>query len=153
TRTLTRTITPTFTTTRTPTITNTPAVSNTPCPNSNYTTSTTTGASILPGTTDVGVHCDECTGTVNFPFPVQFYSSSYTSANVSSNGSLQFTVNDSIFGTSCPLPWPGPGAAIFLYQEDLRTDGAGDGIFTAVYGTAPNRQFVIEWRTSYYNRA
>ena len=40
-----------------------------------------------------------------------------------------------------------------LYQDDLHTGNAGEGIFTAVLGTAPNRQFVIEWRTHYFGRS
>src|SRR5205807_7544266 len=38
----------------------------------------------------------------------------------------------------------------FPYWDDLRTDGAGGGIFTSVTGIAPNRIFNIEWRACYY---
>jgi hypothetical protein len=40
-------------------------------------------------------------------------------------------------------------AAIFAYQTDRRTDRPNDGIFTLVTGSAPNRVFNIEWRTTY----
>ena len=45
----------------------------------NYVTTTQTGQSIVPGTTDVGNHCDDCPTFVNFPFPVSVYGASYTS--------------------------------------------------------------------------
>ena len=41
---------------------------------------------------------------------------------------------------------------IFAYQTDLRTDDPNGGIFTSVTGTAPNRVFNIEWRTTYFDR-
>ena len=51
--------------------------------------------------------------------------------------------------------------AIFPYQDDLRTDnlsftgcnvfpGATCGIFTSTTGTAPNRQFNVEWRAVHF---
>ena len=49
--------------------------------------------------------------------------------------------------------------AIFPYQDDLRTDanpgcsgfpGGNCGVFTSVTGTAPNRQFNIEWRAVHF---
>jgi len=76
----------------------------------------------------------------------------YTQAYVNSNGSLLFTGNQAYSGTSCPLPDPNLGAAILPYQDDLRTDGPNDGVFTLLTGTAPNRVFNIEWRTSYSGR-
>jgi len=55
----------------------------------NYLTTMQTGQSIVPGTTDVGNHCDDCATLVNFPFPVSVYGDSYTSGYVTDNGSLQ----------------------------------------------------------------
>jgi len=71
---------------------------------------------------------------------------------VSSNGNLQFVGNEPYLGTSCPLPNNCLNAVIFAYQTDLRTDGPGGGIFTLVTGSAPNRVFNIEWRTTYTGR-
>ena len=159
--------TPTITPTpsATPTLTPTPTPSETPCPCETptptptptpniccqYLTTSRTGA-ILPGTVDIGNHCDNCLTLVTFPFPVQFYDVTITQAYVNSNGSLEFTGNAAAFGMSCPLPAYCLDAAILVYQDDLRTDGPGDGVFTSVSGTAPNRVFNIEWRTSYFDR-
>src|SRR4029077_14862095 len=45
--------------------------------------------------------------------------------------------------------------ALFPYYDDLRTDDLvacpDCGIFTQTLGTAPNRQFVIRWKTTYFN--
>ncbi len=109
------------------------------------------GALIDPGTTDLGNQCDDCTTPVALPFPVTLYGTAYSSAIVSSNGVLQFTTNSGDYGNNC-LPVPGTlGVAICAHWDDLLTDGAGNGIFTSVRGTAPNRVFNIEWRARYYS--
>lgn len=109
------------------------------------------GAAIDPGTTDIGNHCDDCMTAVALPFPVTLYGAAYTSCNVSSNGTLQFTANNAEYGNNC-LPQAGVlGVAICPQWDDLRTDGTNQGIFTSIRGTAPNRVFNIEWRSSYYS--
>ena len=45
---------------------------------------------------------------------------------------------------------------LFPYYADLVTDESVGpcpdcGIFTQTLGTAPNRQFVIRWKTNYFN--
>src|SRR5205823_12596271 len=58
----------------------------------NYVVTTTSGASIVPGTTDIGNHCDDCvTSGVSIPFAFTFYDHTFTSVNISSNGNLQFS--------------------------------------------------------------
>ena len=135
---------PTATATATPT----PTPLQTCC---QYVTSSGTGI-IVAGIIDTGNHCDNCLTQITFPFPVQFYNEIFTEAYVSSNGNLQFTGNEPYLGTSCPLPISCLNAAILAYQDDLRTDGPGGGIFTLVTGTTPNRVFNIEWRTTYNGR-
>jgi hypothetical protein len=116
-----------------------------------YITSSGTG-SIVSALIDTGNHCDNCLTQITFPFPVTFYNSTFTQAYVSSNGNLQFVGNEPYLGTSCPLPNNCLNAVIFAYQTDLRTDDPNDGIFTSVTGSAPNRVFNIEWRTTYFDR-
>jgi hypothetical protein len=119
---------------------------------SDYITSTSTDT-IVPGDTDTGNHCDDCTTAITLPFPVSLYGTSYTTANVSSNGNLQFDTSATDFGSFCSYPNPTFGASIFAYQDDLQTDigltgcttwANGCGVFTATTGTAPNRTFYIE---------
>ena len=124
-----------------------PSVVCNPCPP--YTTTTGAGV-IVPGTTDIGNHCDDCPTAITLPFPFTFYGTTYTAANASSNGSLDLIGSASPFGTSCPLPDARIDRSILPFQGDLYTVNAGYGIFTSVTGTAPNRDFNIEWRAQYF---
>ena len=117
-----------------------------------------TGA-IVPGTTDTGNHVDDGDTPVTLPFPYTLYNQTFSSVNVDSNGRLDFvTQNDPGGYTNECLPaTPNLGPydyTIFAHWDDQRTDnfsGTGEGIFTSVSGTAPNRIFNIEWRTEYYD--
>jgi hypothetical protein len=83
--------------------------------------------------------------------------------NVASNGSLDLVGTQAPFTHGCQvLPSTLFTTAILPYQDDLRTDnlswagcnafpGATCGIFTSVTGTAPNRQFHIEWRATHFS--
>ncbi|MFL5733934.1 MAG: dockerin type I domain-containing protein [Chloroflexia bacterium] len=151
------TITPTST--RTPTITRTPINTRTPTrtpvpiatcgPDSNYAVTVSSGG-IVPGTTDIGNHCDECLTVITLPFAYNLYGQPFTTASVSPNGSLQFLSNYELGYNFC-LPNAAFSYAILPFLADLRTDYyTENGIFTSVSGTAPNRIFNIEWRTSFY---
>jgi hypothetical protein len=108
----------------------------------------------VPGTTDIGNHCNGCNTAITFPFPVSLYGTSFTTANVSSNGNIQFETDEVYGNTSCPLPDMFLlGGSIMPYQGAGRTSNAGEGIFTLLSGTAPNRVFNIEWRTHYSGTA
>jgi hypothetical protein len=142
----------------------TPTPAGTPSPTPTclcqYETTTGTGT-IVAGTTDTGNHCDDCTTTISAPFPVSLYGTSSTSIVVSSNGNLQFGGNSPENRTFCPLPICLLDGAILAYYGDLRTDQVADcvtfasgcGVFTSVTGTAPNRQFNIEWRAAYFGQS
>ncbi len=118
------------------------------CPTFSLTSSG--GASIVPGATDIGIHCDDCVVNVPLPFPVSLYGTSYSAANVSSNGTVQFATSSDSYANGC-LPQAALGVAICPYWDDLLTNGTGDGVFTSVSGSAPNRAFNIEWRARYYS--
>ena len=61
-----------------------------------YTIQTQTGQSIVPGTTDIGNHCDDCVTHVTLPFQVPVYGAPYSSAYVSSNGNIQFLTDNGV---------------------------------------------------------
>jgi hypothetical protein len=124
------------------------------CPPCGFYGIATTSGSIAPATADIGNHCDDCTTTVALPFPVHVYGMVYNSANVSSNGTVQFVSNISPPANTC-LPSASHDTTIFAYWDDLRTDAQPGcsayvppvcGVFTSVTGAAPNRFFDIEWR-------
>lgn len=114
-----------------------------------YVVTTSTGASIVPGATDIGNHCDDCGTGITLPFPVKFYDQTFTTATVYSNGNLYFTSGE----TCCTVCVPNSSANNLISPSwtDLYTAdaGSGQGIFTSVSGTAPNRIFNIEWRTQH----
>jgi hypothetical protein len=128
------------------------------CPPQNHYDIQQIGGSIVPGTTDTGNHVDDGTTPITLPFSYTIYDQTFTSANVDSNGTLQFVSPVSIFTNTC-LPDTSRTYLIFPYWDDQRTDaqsgcsvfpGGTCGIFTSVSGTAPDRIFNIEWRTVYF---
>ena len=109
-----------------------------------YTASVGSG-SIDRGTTDIGNHSDSTLTTISLPFTFFFYGTPYCTARVSPDGILQFGSSASTGSVTC-----GPANyndVIFAYENDQTTTAAGDGIFTSITGTAPNRIFNIEWKT------
>ena len=116
--------------------------------------STTTGYSAPTATqpfmdiaatgTPVALTGDDTHAAINLPFAFPFYNTGYTSASLSSNGLLSFTdtVDDSA-PTGLPASAP-PNAVIAPFWADLVLDGSSS-VVTATTGTAPNRQFTIEW--------
>ena len=106
----------------------------------NYTVTTSTGASIVSGTTDIGNHCDDCTTGITLPFPVILYDQVFTSANVGSNGNLQFNSSSTRFSNGC-LPDGSFSYTIFPFWDDLYNfdSVSGQGVFTSVSGSALRR--------------
>lgn len=115
----------------------------------NYVITSSTG-SIVPGTTDIGNHCDDCVTPVSLPFPVRLYGSTFSTVNLSSNGNAQFSSSSTEYSNIC-LPVGTFNNAVFAHWDDLMTSiNAGDGIFTSVSGATPDRIFNIEWRATYF---
>jgi subtilisin family serine protease len=88
---------------------------------------------------------DDVQTTINLPFPVPFYGTNYTSASVTTNGSVAFGAA-SATQTNVAIPSTGaPNAALYPLWDDWFVDAAS-GVYTGVTGVSPNRHFVIEWR-------
>ena len=109
----------------------------------------------MPGTTDTGNHCDDCSTVISLPFAVSIYGTNYTSAAVGSNGHFTFGTVSNAFALSC-MPVSLATDAMGPYWRDQRTDNVGGcttcGIFTSTTGTAPNRVFHVEYRTIYFGQ-
>jgi len=128
----------------------------TPVPGTCFNYTATAGtAALIPGTTDIGNHCDDCATTVQLPFTVTVYDRVFSQVYASSNGSAIFGVASPSLYNAC-LPDRNLQYAVVAAQDDECTAGCGGGacatcgIFTAVTGSAPNRQFIMEWRTIRY---
>ncbi len=144
---------PTFTPTATSTSTNTPTPVPTCGVGSDYVITSGAGA-IVPGTTDIGNHCNSCITVLTLPFTYNFYGLPFNTANISSKGTMQFISASTAFSNVC-LPTNSFNYALMPYWDDLRTDSAltstiPSGIFTSVSGSAPNRVFNVEWRACIY---
>jgi len=131
------------------------------CPPRQYTITPGTDT-LIPGGADIGSHCDDCVTQVNLPFPVNIYGVPISLAYAGSNGTLQFTSTPNIkpfFFDQCVPVNPDQGGpflnTLFPYYDDLRTDELGTcpdcGIFTQTLGSPPNQQFVIRYKTTYFN--
>ncbi|HTD88047.1 MAG TPA: hypothetical protein VK850_15845, partial [Candidatus Binatia bacterium] len=133
---------------------NSHAYANDNCMPNDYTITTGSGF-IVYGITDTGNHCDDCITAIALPFPVTFYDQTFFSVGISSNGNLQFTgVNELDFANACP-PTATVIDLIAPYWQDLHDENTanGQGVFTSVSGTAPNRIFNIEFRENLFGVA
>ena len=100
----------------------------------------------ITGGTDIGSSCDDCTVPLAIGFPFAFYGTTFTSMNVSSNGNIQFDTSSSSFG-NVALPTSTFGRTIAPFWDDLQTNCTSvDAIFTAMFGQAPTRSRVVQWR-------
>src|SRR5262249_55654517 len=122
---------------------------------------------IVPGTTDTGNHCDDCSTFVSLPFSFTLYDQTYNGVYVDSNGRLDFVctaghtsdwVSQCLPATDavvCPYTY-----TVFASWTDQCTDNTpgncggdnctGCGIFTSVEGSPGSQIFHIEWRTVLY---
>jgi subtilisin family serine protease len=95
---------------------------------------------------------------VTLPFAFSFYTGTYTTMNVSTNGYITFKdLNYARMWANMGIPNPGPAAdsvnyrypnnGIYPYWDDMSVEPRTYGdVYTGVSGSAPNRIFVVEWR-------
>lgn len=85
---------------------------------------------------------------VPLPFPVWFYGQVYEAAYVDVNGLVTFVAPDWSSTTPSAIPSPythgASNAAVYAFWDDLVVDSTAS-VRTGLVGTAPERQFVIEW--------
>ena len=95
------------------------------------------------GDTDIGNHCIDCTTTITLPFSFRLYDRTFTSANVSSNGNLQFVSNDPSPDNVC-LPYAPFEYAILPHWDQLYTFRPGKGIHINQWKrTQPHLQYRV----------
>lgn len=111
--------------------------------------------SILAGTDDGGA-------LLTLPFSFQFYGQSYTMLCVSSNGIAYFVSGNSTFCgssaqtvdfantdlSSTAVPGDLPAVAPLWTDLTFAPNGAG-AVYYQTAGTAPNRQFIVEWYNAF----
>jgi hypothetical protein len=92
---------------------------------------------------------DDAYTPVTLPVPITHYGQMYSTGWVDTNGLLTFVDPGEPSPDAWPIPFPrGPGepdVAVYPFWHDWVVDGDAS-VRTATRGTAPNRQFVVEWR-------
>ncbi|NOT47774.1 MAG: hypothetical protein HOP17_08485, partial [Acidobacteria bacterium] len=120
----------------------------------NYNFTSAAGTIPAGGTLVGGSQGDDV--AVAIPLPASFASTVYgvpvTSLSASTNGVLAVNTAAGTAFTNAALPSTfGANPALLPYWDDLNssaTNVLNGGIFTNTTGSAPNRQFFIEWRTN-----
>ena len=119
------------------------------CPN--YIVTTENGQTITPGVPTSGATATTAGHASRSRSRCTSTASRTRAPTSSSNGNIQFDSADVSWTNEClPTSIAPMQATFFPYWDDQRTDGTGEGIFTTITGSAPNRVFYIEWRTEYF---
>jgi N-acetylneuraminic acid mutarotase len=107
----------------------------------------------IEGDTSLGLSGDDSSVQVSLPFGFSLYGQTYNTAFVATNGFLNFLAPDATFVNGSIPSQTAPNGAIYPFWDDLFMDGSSTA-WTKLIGSAPDRQFVIEWRnvTFFSNR-
>jgi hypothetical protein len=112
-------------------------------------TTTTGPRAFLPAGDPLALSGDDASTAVSLPFPVSLYGQSYPTAWVDTNGVVTFEEPDGSSWNVSPIPSAAaantPNAAVYPFWSDLIVDSQAS-VLTGTVGTAPDRQFVVEWR-------
>jgi len=93
--------------------------------------------------TPLDLYSDDSVG-VTMDFPFTFYDVSSNQITIGNNGGIVFGTEDgAVFSFTSALPDASLGAAILPYWTNIAADSGN--VYYATLGTAPDRQFVVEW--------
>jgi subtilisin family serine protease len=101
----------------------------------------------VQGDTPLNLSGDDASTQVALPFPFFFYGKNYTNAFVATNGHLNFLAANTAFSNVAIPSTQAPNAAIYPFWDDLLIDSSAQ-VLTKTSGTAPNREFLVEWRNA-----
>jgi hypothetical protein len=103
----------------------------------------------VPASTVLSLTGDDTFTSVTLPFAMPFYGGSYSTAWIDTNGVLTFAAPNGSSWNAGAIPSAAaankPNLAIYPFWEDLIVDSSAS-VRTQTIGSAPNRQFVVEWR-------
>jgi hypothetical protein len=103
------------------------------CPVSNFIDISATGTNL--NTTD------DSEAGVSLPFPFLYQGSLINDITVGNNGGIILGTSSGQVGYSMVA-----GKGLYIYAQDMNTPYTTGGVFYKVIGTAPNRQFIVEWK-------
>lgn len=125
----------------------------------NYDGVNTTGGTIPAGGVVVaGSTADDAAVAITLPagWSSTVYGTPVTTLSASTNGAMTVNGTAPTAFTNTALPAAGAGIGLFPSWDDYDMDPAdtiGGGIYTNTIGTAPNRQFYVEWRATHFAEA
>jgi hypothetical protein len=103
------------------------------CPVSNFIDISATGTNL--NTTD------DSEAGVSLPFPFLYQGSLINDITVGNNGGIVLGTLAGAVGYTMVA-----GKGLYPYVQDMNTPYTTGGVFYKVIGTAPNRQFIVEWK-------
>ncbi|MBI5016377.1 MAG: hypothetical protein HZB55_12930 [Deltaproteobacteria bacterium] len=92
--------------------------------------------------TNTGLTCDDCAGTYPIGFTFTYNGNAYTTVGVSSNGLLTFGTTDATYTNNGIPSTSTPNNFLAPFWDDLYYGS----IYYQTIGTAPNRQFVVQYK-------
>lgn len=100
------------------------------------------GFTDISGTGTLNVLGDDAEVGVALPFPFTFQGTSYTDITIGNNGAIALGTQTAqvAFGNGAMATAP---TGLYPFWDDLGGNGAG--VFYETIGTAPNRQFIVQW--------
>jgi hypothetical protein len=103
------------------------------CPISNFIDISATGTNLNL--------TDDSEAGVTLPFPLLYQGSLINDVTVGNNGGIILGTSSGQVGYSMVA-----GKGLYIYAQDMNTPYTTGGVFYKVIGTAPNRQFIVEWK-------
>jgi hypothetical protein len=103
------------------------------CPISNFIDISATGTNLNL--------TDDSEAGVSLPFPLLYQGSLINDITVGNNGGIVLGTLAAQVGYTMVA-----GKGLYIYAQDMNTPYAAGGVFYKVIGTAPNRQFIVEWK-------
>jgi hypothetical protein len=104
-------------------------------------------ACAAPGRQTVLMGSDDGTTQLPLPFTFRFYGASYVTAGIATNGMISF-VDPTYWWVNSSLPTADVANTIFAFWDDVYNRGSGECI--AVYGSSPNREYVVQWNDQFF---
>ncbi|MEK7278539.1 MAG: S8 family serine peptidase, partial [Chloroflexota bacterium] len=99
------------------------------------------------GGTNTGLHSDDNFVAVTLPFTFTFNGQPRATAYISTNGFIAFTSDGPAEYINAAIPnAAAPNEFVAPFWDDLNPFNGGN-IYYATIGSAPNRQFVVEWNS------
>ncbi len=103
---------------------------------------------------DTGLRGDDTiSGDINIGFNFTYYGNTYSLTQISTNGLVCFGNQGSSAYTESALPSTGsPNNCIYAFWDDLMSYDESQLVLYRTIGTAPNREFIVQWTNyGFYN--